>query len=376
MTAADGEGAEAALGSRSPAGGWLSGDVVQSGAPVALAQAGDDERLRGLDPMLAGRTCGLPRRAGGRRPKETIVGVLAVYASLAREWREEEIEALLAVAASTSAALSNAELYQRVALERERSVAILANIADGIVAVDRDGKVVLWNSAAEGITGIPASVALGRAPASTCCSGASRRPTAAARGDRLVPIARGREEVWLSVTEAVMRDPLGGVAGRIFAFRDISGDRLVEQVKSDFVSTVSHELRTPLTSIYGFAETLLRQDVMFGEEERQTFLRYIASESQRLTSIVDTLLERRAARHRRPAGQSRRDGRPRRRRAGARDGLRDRGQRTRIRRRAARRAALGERGPGEAAPGLLDPRRERAPLLARRRNRDGRRRAA
>jgi signal transduction histidine kinase len=96
--------------------------------------------------------------------------------------------------------------------------------------------------------------------------------------------------VFLSVTEAVMRDPLGAVSGRIFAFRDISGDRLVEQVKSDFVSTVSHELRTPLTSIYGFAETLLRQDVMFGEEERLTFLRYIASESQRLTTIVDTLL--------------------------------------------------------------------------------------
>ena len=43
-------------------------------------------------------------------------------------------------------------------------------------------------------------------------------------GDRLVPIARGGEEVWLSVTEAVMRDPAGAVAGRIFAFRDISAD--------------------------------------------------------------------------------------------------------------------------------------------------------
>jgi signal transduction histidine kinase len=87
-----------------------------------------------------------------------------------------------------------------------------------------------------------------------------------------------------------MRDPSGAVAGRIFAFRDISSDRLVEQMKSDFVSTVSHELRTPLTSIYGFAETLLRQDVLFGDEERQTFLGYIASESQRLTAIVDALL--------------------------------------------------------------------------------------
>jgi signal transduction histidine kinase len=87
-----------------------------------------------------------------------------------------------------------------------------------------------------------------------------------------------------------MRDPAGAVAGRIFAFRDISTDRLVEQMKSDFVSTVSHELRTPLTSIYGFAETLLRQDVLFGEDERRTFLSYIASESQRLTQIVDALL--------------------------------------------------------------------------------------
>jgi signal transduction histidine kinase len=65
---------------------------------------------------------------------------------------------------------------------------------------------------------------------------------------------------------------------------------MVEQVKSDFVAAVSHELRTPLTSIYGFAETLLRQDIPFGEEERRTFLGYIASESARLTEIVDQLL--------------------------------------------------------------------------------------
>src|SRR5206468_10708740 len=109
-------------------------------------------------------------------------------------------------------------------------------------------------------------------------------------GQRFVSIVRGSEEVWLSLSEAVMQDPLGAVAGRIFAFRDISADRMVEQVKSDFVAAVSHELRTPLTSIYGFAETLLRQDVPFGDEERRIFLGYIASESERLTEIVDQLL--------------------------------------------------------------------------------------
>jgi signal transduction histidine kinase len=87
-----------------------------------------------------------------------------------------------------------------------------------------------------------------------------------------------------------MRDPAGAVAGRIYAFRDVSSDRLVEQLKSGFVSTVSHELRAPLTSIYGFAETLLREDVAFGADERRTFLSYIASEAERLTGIVDALL--------------------------------------------------------------------------------------
>jgi two-component system, OmpR family, phosphate regulon sensor histidine kinase PhoR len=80
------------------------------------------------------------------------------------------------------------------------------------------------------------------------------------------------------------------VGGRIFAFRDVSNERVVEQMKSDFVATVSHELRTPLTSIYGFAETLLRGDVEFSEAERGTFLGYIASESERLINIVDDLL--------------------------------------------------------------------------------------
>jgi signal transduction histidine kinase len=106
----------------------------------------------------------------------------------------------------------------------------------------------------------------------------------------LVAIRRGSEDVWLSLTEAIMRDPTGAEAGRIFAFRDVSADRAVEEMKSGFVSMVSQELRRPLTSIYGFAETLLRRGGLFTDEERTTFLGYIASETERLTAIVDRLL--------------------------------------------------------------------------------------
>jgi PAS domain S-box-containing protein len=289
VSAASGYGAEEAVGTRTSTTAWLSGDVFQSRSPVAIEDASIDERLAATDPILAaGYAAYLGVPLSG--PEGAPAGVLAVYSRRQRTWRPEEIEALLALAANTSAALANAELYSRVSIEKERSVAILANIADGIVALDRDGKVVLWNAAAEEITGVPQEEAIGRTTVQVLQRTLESEDDAARPGQRLVSIMRGGEETWLSLSEALMRDPLGAVAGRIFAFRDISADRMVEQVKSEFVAAVSHELRTPLTSIYGFAETLLRQDIPFGEEERRTFLGYIASESERLTEIVDQLL--------------------------------------------------------------------------------------
>ena len=286
MTATVGLGANDVSGLRAPSTGWLGGDVLQLRAPVVREDVSADALDAETDPVLAlgyRGYVGVPL-AGG---EGSVRGVVSVYSREPRTWREEEIDALAALAANASVALANAELYQRLALEHEQSVAILSNVADGIVAVDRDSRVVLWNAAAERITGVPASEAVGHTPFEVL-----RRELESESGgtNRLVSIMRGGEEVWLSLSEALMHDPAGAVAGRIFAFRDISAERVVDQMKSDFVSTVSHELRTPLTSIYGFAETLLRRDIGFSDDERETFLGYIASEAERLTGIVDALL--------------------------------------------------------------------------------------
>ena len=280
VVAASGAGSELALGAQID-GSRLVAEIIQSRSPVSVEDIASDPSVAAADPFVASgysSYLGVPLIG----TEGSLHGVLSVYGQQPRAWRAEEVEALLALAANTSGALSNAELYQRVALEKERSNAILENIADGIVAVDREGNVVLWNRAAEEVTGVPASEATGRDPQQLLGRTLS--------GAALVPILRGGGEIWLSVTEAVMRDPAGAVAGRIFAFRDISAERLVEQMKSEFVATVSHELRGPLTSIYGFAETLLREDVLFGDEERKVFLGYVASEAGRLTEIVDALL--------------------------------------------------------------------------------------
>ncbi|HSS74681.1 MAG TPA: GAF domain-containing protein [Gaiellaceae bacterium] len=288
VASAAGAGASQIEGTRGQADTPPAGTVIHNRAPLALEDAGGDALMIEGEPLLSrgyAAYLGVPLfRAEGE-----LHGVLAVFSRRPRSWREEEVEALAALGANASVAFAKAELYQQVELERGRSVAILANVADGIVAVDRDERIVLWNSAAERITGVPSEEALGRTVPEVL-QRELRSESGGAAGDRLLPIRRGDNEVWLSLTEAVMRDPAGDTAGRIFAFRDISAERVVEQMRSDFVSTVSHELRAPLTSIYGFAATLLREDVQFEEEERNVFLTYIESEAQRLTTIVDKLL--------------------------------------------------------------------------------------
>jgi PAS domain S-box-containing protein len=154
------------------------------------------------------------------------------------------------------------------------------------VLVDRLGIIRLWNPAAEQITGVPSDEAVGQPADALISPWDAIQPLSEARDMRPTTYAveiEGRE-LWLSITG------VGFERGSVFAFRDLTAERAVEQLKSDFVSTISHELRTPLAAIYGAALTLRREDVPIGEPQRAGLLAVIASESDRLARIVNDIL--------------------------------------------------------------------------------------
>ncbi len=64
----------------------------------------------------------------------------------------------------------------------------------------------------------------------------------------------------------------------------------LDRLKDDFISTVSHELRTPLTSIRAFSE-MLREDPKIDLVDRRKFLGIIVAETQRLTRLIDQVLD-------------------------------------------------------------------------------------
>lgn len=78
--------------------------------------------------------------------------------------------------------------------------------------------------------------------------------------------------------------------GIVLVFHDISELKKLEQVRKDFFANVSHELKTPITSIKGFTETLL-DGAMENEELCKNFLNIILTESERMQSLIQDLLD-------------------------------------------------------------------------------------
>ena len=66
--------------------------------------------------------------------------------------------------------------------------------------------------------------------------------------------------------------------------------QVLDRLKDDFVATVNHELRTPLTSIRTFSE-ILRDHPDLPPGERQDFLHVVVTETERLTRLINQLLD-------------------------------------------------------------------------------------
>jgi two-component system phosphate regulon sensor histidine kinase PhoR len=179
---------------------------------------------------------------------------------------------------------------QRVALERHARV--LEHVDDGVFLVDEDGLIQHWNPAAEAITGLAAEGVLDRAAAEAIPGWESMSaivPVASEPGPgsteaKTLPLEIDGRELWLSISGVAFDD------GVVYAFRNLTEERALDELKGEFVATVSHELRTPLAAIYGSAQTLLRRDIELDPTSKERLLAVIASESERLTRIASDIL--------------------------------------------------------------------------------------
>jgi len=95
----------------------------------------------------------------------------------------------------------------------------------------------------------------------------------------------------LELYSTPVRTGEGQFLGRLFVFRDVTHEREVDRMKTEFVSLVSHELRTPLTSIKGYVDLLLGSKVGELDKTQLKFLNVVKNNTERLVSLINDLLD-------------------------------------------------------------------------------------
>jgi PAS domain S-box-containing protein len=223
--------------------------------------------------------------------RERTFGALTfVQAESGRSYDATDLALAEELARRAAAAIDNAQLFEQ-AESRARAAQVLATVGDGVFQLDAAGVIRLWNPAAEAITGLAAEDVVGRAAREAIPRWdelAGRISVASGPGEagpaETLPVEIGARELWLSFSG------VGSEEGTVYAFRDLTEQRALEAMRSEFVATVSHELRTPLAAIHGAALTILRPDLELDDEMSGRLLRVIADESRRLAEIVNDLL--------------------------------------------------------------------------------------
>ncbi len=181
--------------------------------------------------------------------------------------------------------------------EKERIDNIVHSMTEGMVVVDPQGKILMVNPAAEALLGISKQ-------------DVGKQIKDAIKDEHLLSLVRSvpaegamvRKDIELfspdeatlrvlRASSAVVEDNNGNTVGMVAILNDVTRQRQIEKLKSDFVAQVSHELRTPLVAVEHSLGLVQEKTTGPLSNEQEKFLDMARRNLKRLTLLVNDLLD-------------------------------------------------------------------------------------
>lgn len=187
---------------------------------------------------------------------------------------------------------------------KAKDEAILSNIGHGIVVIDGGGRIILANKATEILLGVKKEELMGKKwpykliikdqdgniiPIEKMPTYQSIKTRKKISSNSYTFTPTGLEPMPVSITSSpvIMNDE---IKAAVLVFYDITKEKEVDRMKSEFISLASHQLRTPLSAMKWFSEMLLTEDAGKLTEEQREFVESISKSNERMISLVNALL--------------------------------------------------------------------------------------
>ncbi|MBY0586895.1 cell wall metabolism sensor histidine kinase WalK [bacterium] len=180
----------------------------------------------------------------------------------------------------------------------KRSEAILRSLTDGIALTDHEERITFANPSLQGIVATGEDDVLGRTMDEVihfaAGSAAALRFNDPLYRSQQVVAEMGKEGDMTKGVLRISRVPLiasshDASPSHVWMVRDVTQQKLADQMRNQFVYSATHELRTPLANIKAYAETLANMKAIDIEKQKD-FCNTINSEATRLSRFIDDLL--------------------------------------------------------------------------------------
>ena len=170
--------------------------------------------------------------------------------------------------------------------------AIINNFTDGLLVFNKENKVYLVNPQAEFFLGIKAKEMLNQS-----ISELLKFPSFALLGNLLGKEMKGvsrkelpiREDLVLEVSAIPMMSK-GKRMGTLVVLHNVTRERVIEKLKTEFVSLSAHQLRTPLSAIKWTLKMLMDGDLGKITEEQKEYIGKTYQSNERMINLVNDLL--------------------------------------------------------------------------------------
>lgn len=237
--------------------------------------------------------------------REQVIGLIFIFRNYSGGFSANDQALLQSFADQAAIAMRNAQLYTQIRREKQRMDALLDTVPDGILIMSSDHHIERCNPALARMLGVRVGDVIGRSHNEVIrLSHLEHGPTleqAEAGGWPLTPHATLYVEgdlerpllppLPVGITYAPLLSPRGKLINVIATVRDITRFREADELKRTFISVISHELKTPIALIKGYVGTLRREDASWDREIVQDSLAVIEEEADRLTELIENLLD-------------------------------------------------------------------------------------
>ena len=193
---------------------------------------------------------------------------------------------------------------QEILIEKQNIESILREMGDAVFTTDVEGKIMTVNRAMEKLCGVEEKNVKGKSVYDTFCfvyEGTTEavkdimpevlkiKKPVRPKAIMILERENGRKIMTDGVITPIFRKE-GEITGTVWVLRDVTRERELERMRTDFISLASHQLRTPLTGIKWFVELLDENAPKIPIDKVQEYVRKIGESNERMIDLVNDLM--------------------------------------------------------------------------------------